>query len=1118
MTGAGLLCASCGTELRRDAKFCDECGAPVTSDSQPAEYKQVTVLFADVVRSMDIAASLGPERLREIMTELVSRSAAVVQRFGGTVDKFTGDGVMALFGAPVALEDHAFRACLAALGIQDEVARLAEQVHRQDGGALLLRVGLNSGQVIAGEIGAGPRGYTAIGEQVGLAQRMESAAPPGEVMLSESTARLVESSAALGEPEMVHIKGSNKPVQARRLLGVPAERRQAGRWKSSLVGRQWELGTLAGALTQAVDGQGCVVEVAGPAGIGKSRLVSELATTAASRGIDVFSAFCESHTGDIPFHVVTRLLRAATRVTDLDGAAARAKVRALAPHLDADDLLLLDDVLGIADPAIPLPVVDPDGRRRRLAAAINAAVLARETPAVYVIEDAHWIDKVSESMLVDFLAAIPQTHTLALITYRSEYRGALARSAGSHTISLAPLNASHCGALITELLGSHPSVAGIAAQIAERAAGNPFFAEEMVRELAERGAIHGDRGGYVCHDDIDDLFMPATLQSTIAARIDRLAPGAKRALGAASVIGSRFDPDLLDDLGVDPALDELVGAELIDRVGFTSRAEYGFRHPLIRAVAYESQLKADRAELHRRAADAIEARGSPDEDAALIAEHREASGELDAAYSWHMRAGTWSTDRDVAAARTSWQRAERIARAALERGGGVRAALLLSRALLWLGHAAEAEEVLARFAPEDLDELQLAHWGVSRLSILFWAMGDVGRAHEVLAVLRERVVHPRARLVVDAIASGMAVHENKISEGLAAAEQVLSDPYAPKPAVDFAAFSAGLAMPVAGRGGDFEPIAARCRAEQDDTDVMIRILVLYCDVLALTYIGDLDLADKRAADYADFASAGQFLGWAVAKIRSGLVATHRGKFPDAISSIEEALTTMETEAPLPWRLPARVLLARAYAGLGRVDDAEHVLADAGEHAGPFVALHAPQVTIAESWLAAAKGFHHRAVELARAAADAARESGQYAVEAEALHHAARFGDHTVAGRLEALSDRVQGRLVPLYARHADALATSDGQALDAVSAEFEGVGLLLSATDSAAQAALLHKDVGQRHRSLGSAARARRLAAECGGATTPAIESLAHDLLSVTSRERQIADSQPPTADELRRI
>ena len=213
LNATGLSCTSCGTELPPKAKFCNECGAPVTQVGRSAEYKQVTVLFADVVRSMDIAAAVGAERLREIMADLVDRCAAVVQRYGGTVDKFTGDGIMAVFGAPTALEDHAVRACLAALGIQEEAKRLAVEVQERDGVELQLRVGLNSGQVIAGEIGSGSFGYTAIGEQVGMAQRMESVAPPGGVMLSASTARLVEGAAGLGEPEMVRIKGAEKPVR-----------------------------------------------------------------------------------------------------------------------------------------------------------------------------------------------------------------------------------------------------------------------------------------------------------------------------------------------------------------------------------------------------------------------------------------------------------------------------------------------------------------------------------------------------------------------------------------------------------------------------------------------------------------------------------------------------------------------------------------------------------------------------------------------------------------------------------------------------------------------------------------------------------------------------------------
>ncbi len=312
LTATGLFCGPCGTELPPNSKFCNECGAPLTQATRSAEYKQVTVLFADVVHSMDIAAAVGAERLREIMAELADRCAAVVQHYGGTVDKFTGDGIMAVFGAPVALEDHAVRACLAALGVQDEAKRLASDVRERDGVDLQLRVGLNSGQVIAGEIGSGPFGYTAVGEQVGMAQRMEGAAPPGGVMLSASTARLVDGAAALGEPEVVQIKGADKLVAAQRLLGMEERHRLIERVESNLVGRQWEMSAVEGLLDRAVEGHGAVVGVVGLPGIGKSRLVRELSAMAATRGVDVFTAFCESHTSQVPFHAVARLLRAAT--------------------------------------------------------------------------------------------------------------------------------------------------------------------------------------------------------------------------------------------------------------------------------------------------------------------------------------------------------------------------------------------------------------------------------------------------------------------------------------------------------------------------------------------------------------------------------------------------------------------------------------------------------------------------------------------------------------------------------------------------------------------------------------------------------------------------------------
>ncbi len=661
MTAVGT-CQACGTELLENARFCYRCGAPVTEPTH-AEYKQVSVLFADVVHSMDIATAVGAERLREIMAELVDRCSKVVHRYGGTVDQFTGDGIMAVFGAPVAMEDHAFRACLAALGVQEEIKRLATDVHQRDGLELQLRVGLNSGQVIAGDIGSGPFRYTAIGEQVGMAQRMESVAPPGGVMLSESTARLVQQAALLADPEQVRIKGSAVPVLARRLLSLTSGPQRSVDLQVALVGRELEVTTIAGLLDRAIRGRGCVICVAGTAGIGKTRLVNEAVAMARGRGVEAFSVFCESHASDVPFLVVAGLLREAVRITDLDDETARERVRARVPYASDEDMLLLYDLMGIRDPDTPPPTIHPDARRRRLAALINSMALTRTHPVLYVIEDAHWIDEVSDSMLAEFLTVIPQTPSMVLITYRPEYHGALANVFGAQTISLAPLTESETAALLDDLLGTDPSVSGVKALVAERAGGNPFYAQEIVRELAERAVLTGDRGGFTCVTDLAEITVPATLQATISARIDRLDPDAKETLNAAAVIGSRFTPELLAAVGNVPALDALLKAALIDQVRFTPGAEFAFRHPLIHAVAYESQLKADRAQMHRRLAAAIEARDpeSADQNAALIAEHLEAAGDLRDAYGWHMRAATWARYRDITAARLGWESATRIA-------------------------------------------------------------------------------------------------------------------------------------------------------------------------------------------------------------------------------------------------------------------------------------------------------------------------------------------------------------------------------------------------------------------------------------------------------------------------
>src|SRR5271155_5516656 len=759
MTGAAVVCGSCGTELAPNSKFCNECGAAVATATTPAEYKQVTVFFADVVHSMDIAAAVGAERLREIMADLADRCAAVVQRYGGTVDKFTGDGIMAVFGAPVALEDHAIRACLAALGVQEEAKRLGVNVRDRDGVELQLRVGLNSGEVIAGEIGSGPFGYTAVGEQVGMAQRMESVAPPGGVMLSASTARLVEGATTLSEPELVQIKGADEPVAAQRLLGGPGGRHAVGRAESNLVGRRWELSAVEGLLERVIDGHGAVVTVVGSPGVGKSRLVREVAAIAAGREVEVFAAYCESHATDIAFHVVARLLRAAFGVRGLDDSAARERVRSRVPEADPEDLLLFDDLLGIADPEVELPKIDPDARRRRLTALVNAASLARRVPAVYVIEDAHWIDEVSESMLAGFFTVISQTPSLMLVTYRPEYRGALSRVPGAQSIALAPLSESETAALVTELLGPDRSVGGLATMIAERAAGNPFFAEEMVRELAERGVLHGNRSAYVSTVGAAEVSVPATVQATIAARIDRLDSAAKRTLSAAAVIGSKFSRDLLETLAVDSALEDLLGGELIDQIRFTGDPAYVFHHPLIRTVAYDSQLKSDRAELHRRVAAVIESRSpaSADENAALIAEHLEAAGDLHAAYGWHMRAATWATNRDITAARLSWERAQKIADA-LPADDSNRTAMRIAPRTMLYANAWRVHEHVAGAQFDELRELCAAAGDKASLAI--------GMAGLVMDHLYQDRMREASQLASEAVALLESVGDPTLTVGL----------------------------------------------------------------------------------------------------------------------------------------------------------------------------------------------------------------------------------------------------------------------------------------------------------------------------------------------------------------
>ena len=523
------------------------------------------MLFADVVGSMKLAAALDVERLQEIMNEMFNRAAAVVQRYQGTLDKFTGDGLMALFGAPIALEDHALRACISALEIQSVTKEFAGKVRSRDGVDLQIRVGLNSGEVVVGDIGSGPNTYTAVGHSVGMGQRMEAAAPPGGILCSLPTARLVEGAARLGPPADIVIKGSDVPVPARPLLGVESDRMILGRNEGLMLGREAELNWLRDIFDTS---SGCLVGIVGSPGLGKSRLISEFTAIAASQGADIVFARCESHTSTVAFRALSRLLRAMFRVGGLNDAEARDHTAAQCERLftsHSADAQILFEIMGIADTDAPQLRFSVDGRRLRLVEVMAQAVLAQPGRTVFALEDAHWIDAPSDDVLAAFAATLSMTTSMFVTTYRPEFDGALHHHS-SQTITLQPLTNATAVRLVGQLLGDDPSLVGLAERIADVAVGNPFFVEEIVRDLAGRGVLLGNRGSYRLMGDIDEIAVPATVQAVLAARIDRLPAETKSILNAAAVIGTHFDVDTLHDLLPDALSPHLADAG-VGRVG-----------------------------------------------------------------------------------------------------------------------------------------------------------------------------------------------------------------------------------------------------------------------------------------------------------------------------------------------------------------------------------------------------------------------------------------------------------------------------------------------------------------------------------------------------------------------
>jgi class 3 adenylate cyclase/tetratricopeptide (TPR) repeat protein len=690
------------------------------------ERKQVTVLFADVMGSMDLAEQHDPEEWREIMQGFFSILSDDVQRFEGTVDKFTGDGIMAVFGAPIAHEDHARRACYAALRMLDDIAEYATELRRRHGLNFSVRIGINAGEVVAGAIGEqGDGGYTAVGHTVGLAQRMETIAEPGKAYLTEAAADLAHGYLDLKDLGEFEIKGASRPVRVFELLGVGTARSRLDlsreRGFSSFVGRTREMSVLEAALERARSGEGAAVGITAEPGIGKSRLCLEFAERARGEGIEVFEAQGQAHGREIPFMPVLQMLRAYFGILDTDQERiVREKIAGRALLLDpefAEDLPLLFDFLGVPDPSRPVAQLSADARQRALRSIVCKLVKApnREGTVVTLIEDLHWLDEGSEGMLGELLGAVEGTHTMVILNFRPEYERT--GPPDYHEIALEPLGPEDTRDLISDLAGDDPSLDGLPELIHERTAGNPFFIEEIVRELAEADYLAGGRGTYRLVKPVEDVGVPTSVQVVLAARIDRLEPDAKRLLQAASVAGKEVSESTLVRIseiegpgGFEATLERLVEAGFLYEAELYPERVLAFRHPLTQEVAYASQLAGPRAATHAATARALIELNPErhDELAALIASHWEQGEEPLEAARWSARGAYWAGHSRPRDSQRLWQNVMKLV-AGLEETPET-AALAVSSRLLQLQYAwrlgmstdqarqlsAEAEEIAKR--------------------------------------------------------------------------------------------------------------------------------------------------------------------------------------------------------------------------------------------------------------------------------------------------------------------------------------------------------------------------------------------------------------------------------------
>ncbi|MBI4573321.1 MAG: AAA family ATPase, partial [candidate division NC10 bacterium] len=643
------LCPVCQTANPPTNKYCHQCGGPLTGvppaekfpspqaytpkhlaekiltskGAMEGERKQVTVLFADLKGSMELLADRDAEEARKILDPVLERMMEAVHRYEGTVNQVMGDGIMALFGAPLAHEDHAARACYAALAMQDSIHRFTEGIRWTHGLEVQIRVGLHSGEVVVRAIGGDLHmDYTAVGQTTHLAARMEQLAPPGTIRLTTDTLRLAEGFVQVKGLGPVPIKGMAEPMEIFELTGAGPVRKRlhalAARGLTRFVGRQSEFDVLCRALDRAGAGNGQVAALVGEAGVGKSRLVWELTHSHRTQGWLILESGSVSYGKATAYLPVLDILKTYFQIETRDDTRkirekATGKIltldRALEPFLAAF-LAILDAPLD----GLEWQALDSTQRRQRILEGIKRLILRESQiqPVLLVFEDLHWIDSETQAFLDSLVEGLPSARILLLTNFRPEYQHGWGGKSYYTQLRINPLAVEGALAFLQTILGDNHGLQPLTQLLIERTQGNPFFLEESVRTLVETKVLTGEPGAYRLVKALPTIQVPATVQAVLAARIDRLAPEQKRLLQSAAVIGKDVPFALLKAVGDVPEADLhrtlafLQAAEFLYEISLFPDLEYTFKHALTHEVAYQGLLHERRCALHMRIVEAIE--------------------------------------------------------------------------------------------------------------------------------------------------------------------------------------------------------------------------------------------------------------------------------------------------------------------------------------------------------------------------------------------------------------------------------------------------------------------------------------------------------------------------------